>query len=245
MSHARPAAADLGDLGEDLVDLRADLVEDDDLLDDPGDLDDSGDLDDLAAIRPARRRLPWFRMALGSAAIVAGLAHLAERRQAETGPVTAQPVPASALTAPPSPWEPIPSAEARFALEGLGSVEQESRRHAEGGREDTLLAGSPGEAGHMRLRVRRAVPEPVRSSLYVDLARQAAEAGLSVARLGQSAPLTPSSARSRSPPSRWRRRASRPARPSASSSPSPAFAVQGWLCGTAETCRRRRPTSPA
>jgi hypothetical protein len=202
---------------------------------------DDDDWDDLPVLRPARRReRPWLRVTLTSAAIVAGLAYLAERRQAESEPAVPIEVPPSALTAPPSPWQPIPPGAALFELEGMGALEQESRRHAEGGREDTLMAGMPGDAGHMRLRVRRDVADPGPSSFYVDLARQAAEAGLSVTRSGQSAPLHTKLGIVEIAAVTLAAEGEQACQAFRFVQGEPAFAVQGWLCGTPDL-----PVTPA
>ncbi|MBF9233015.1 hypothetical protein [Microvirga alba] len=147
------------------------------------------DEDDLLDERPLPRRrkpMPWLRMAILSSLTVAGLAYLAQRdeREAEAGdPKTIAP---SVLIAPAPIWKPIPASPALYGLDkSLGPATVEARQHTSGGREDTLSLGTLGEARYARISLMHGFTEPARS-FFVDLARRAAEAGLSVARNTQS-----------------------------------------------------------
>jgi hypothetical protein len=116
---------------------------------------------------------------------------LAQLRQAgET--MTGGEVPSAVLIAPPPAWEPVDRATALYGIESLDPslpLSTTVRRHTIGGREDTLLLGAFGEPGHARISVSRTIAVPGAGSFYVDLVRQAAQAGLSVARSSQSRPV--------------------------------------------------------
>jgi hypothetical protein len=136
------------------------------------------------------RRLPWFRIALGSVAIVAGLAHLAQKATVERRGAADEGPRAGILAAPPPEWRPIDQPLPAYRLDSpeLGGLSRslQARRHISGGREDTLRLGAFDEpAAHLHLvaaRVDRAQPT---STFFVDLVRQAASAGLGVARSAQ------------------------------------------------------------
>jgi hypothetical protein len=126
-------------------------------------------------------------MSLLSAALLAAMVHLAERRGAD--PVDLGSVPASTLIAPPPAWQRLPTPPL-YGLAGPSSPNLEARRHADGGREDVLTVGHFGEPGHAQLRIRRGIAGPWPPSFYVDLVRQAAQAGLAVVRSGQASVMT-------------------------------------------------------
>jgi hypothetical protein len=153
--------------------------------------------------RIRRRRPPWLRLTLGSALVVGGLSALAlneappeapglDRRGLESLTAAMPEERTVDLAAPPSPWRPVSGEPFAFELDVPGfnglSHAAASRRHTDGTREDILTVGSADDADepHLRLvlvRLRGGAPAP--SSLYVDVTRRAAEAGLSVARLSQ------------------------------------------------------------
>jgi hypothetical protein len=155
------------------------------------------DLDGLDAplrrqpLRPARRGrpLPWFRMGLLCAGMVAGLAYLAAPPQPEA-PEPGE-VPLAPLLAPPPVWQPVVRPVPLYALERIdpASFALDVRRHVGGGREDTLGFGTFGETGYGRLQATRAVTETEPAGFYVDLVRHAARGGVSVVRSTQAAPL--------------------------------------------------------
>lgn len=142
-----------------------------------------------------RRGVPWLRISLTSAVMVAGLAILAQRSAEIAEEAVETPSAAAPPAAAPSPWQPIPGPAALYGLEGpewnrLG-LTYEARRHETGAREDTLVLGRiEGETAHLRLAVTRGARATVAQSLFVDLARRAASAGMGVTRAAQSAPAT-------------------------------------------------------
>ena len=144
----------------------------------------------LRAPRRRVRALAWLRKGLVAAAFLAALAHFAGPRHPEPSQEPAS-VPLAALIAPPPTWQAVAQAPPLYGLEGIepGSFSLEVRRHAEGGREDVLTCGDFGEAGHARLRLTHGATGTEPASFYLDLARQAAQAGLSVARSAQAQPL--------------------------------------------------------
>lgn len=138
------------------------------------------------ARRARRRRLPWLRMILASGLIVSGLVYHAQRQDPAKPAAAPQPVPNAVLIAPEPVWRAISPLPAHYALErSSGLVSPEARRHANGGREDTLTVSAFGQPGHARIVLAQGVAEPTRS-FYVDVVRRAAEAGLAVARNSQS-----------------------------------------------------------
>ena len=151
--------------------------------------------------RPAPARgpgeLPWLRMAVVSAVSVAALAYLADHQEPER--VRSRPLPARpplALTAPAASWQPVPNAPALFALDAPLLKGQaalvEVRVTRRGGREDLLDFGTLADAAapFVRLVVTRSSGDASPpSSLFVDLVRRAAEAGMAVTRSAPGAPL--------------------------------------------------------
>jgi hypothetical protein len=199
------------------------------------DRDECLDWDDSRPDEPARptRRRPfrWLGTGLLSALLVGALAYLAEQRAARQEAAEAVPVPASTLVAPPPTWTPFPEAPPLYAFGGLAAPAFEARRHAGGGREDVLVAGTLGDVGYAQLTVRRGIAEPPASSFYVDLVRQAAAAGLSVVRSGQAVRLdtkfgpAETAGITLAGPVEQACQAIRFLHPEVS------FSVHGWLCG--------------
>jgi hypothetical protein len=151
--------------------------------------------------RPAPARgpaeLPWLRMAVVSAASVAALAYLAEHdgpEHARSRPPPARPP--LALSAPAASWQQVATAPPLFAVDAAPLKGQPAlvdvRTSLRGGREDLLVFGSLADvtAPFVRLVVARnpgdAAPP---SSLFVDLVRRAAEAGMAVTRSAPGAAL--------------------------------------------------------
>ncbi|NIX75444.1 hypothetical protein [Microvirga terricola] len=149
---------------------------------------DEDDMFDLAEERslPRRRKpVPWLRMAFLSSLAIAALAYFAREDEPDESGAPKGLTP-SVLIAPAPVWKPIPASPALYALDkSLGPATAEARQHTSGGREDTLTLGTFGEARHARIALIQGFSEPARS-FFVDLARRAAEAGLSVARNTQS-----------------------------------------------------------
>lgn len=145
------------------------------------------------SLSPRRRGVPRLRISLTSALIVAGLAVLAQRSSEMAENRVEEPSAGPQPAAPPSPWQTIPGPMAVYELEGpewnrLG-LAYEARRHEMGAREDTLLLGRfASEAAHLRLAITRGARAEAARSLFVDLARRAAAAGMAVTRVAQSAP---------------------------------------------------------
>lgn len=136
-----------------------------------------------------KRRVAWLRLLLGSAAAVFGLVQLARTELDDTRlDSELSSVRPTTLTAPPPGWEPIPHATPLFALQAplLGGLPSfvEARRHASGGREDKFVFGVfESEASHLRLALFHGGPDPkARPAFYLDMARRAGEAGLSITR---------------------------------------------------------------
>jgi hypothetical protein len=92
----------------------------------------------------------------------------------------------TAAAAPASVWRPIVSPTPLFALDWPGEPPAilSARRHSSGAREDSLAVGAfdRTDGRHLHLIVGRATPENG-ASLFVEIARRAAEAGLSAARV--------------------------------------------------------------
>jgi hypothetical protein len=166
---------------------------------DADDADDAWALDIPASrpvrrTRPARRKAPWLRIGLMSAAVIASLAYLAQKRDRQENEPVALAVPQASLIAPPPEWQPIARPAPIYVVEGpdgrgLPST-VDARRHANGGREDTLTFGDFGDAGYARLSIARGPAERDSGRFYVDLVRRAAGSGLSVVRSGQSEAVT-------------------------------------------------------
>lgn len=208
----------------------------------------------LRTPRRPRRRAPvlWLPSALWSVAVVSGLVWLAgERQEVGTAPMPTSP---AVLAAPPSPWQPIANAGPVYTLDGVepraltslrsaidwtegrvkpaeGKVplKQETRRHEAGGREDVLTLGGTPESAHLRIEIRRGVPEPAPTSFYIDLVRRAAEAGLAVARAATPVQIATKFGPVEAAPALFEGRGSCFAFRFAH--PDLAFRIAGWLCG--------------
>ena len=137
----------------------------------------------------ARRRLPWLRLSLTAAGIVAVLSLLAQEKAArEEAERPAVQVAEPRLVAPPLPWEALPRAAPLYALDAPllrgRTPAVAARRHQSGAREDVLAFGDlDAEGPVLRLILRSGTGHGMSSeSFFVDLVRQAAEAGASVER---------------------------------------------------------------
>jgi hypothetical protein len=154
------------------------------------DEDDAFDFEDERyrehSLRRSRARLPWLRMAVLSALSVAGLVYLAQRTGRDELSGSPKAIPPAILVAPAPLWRPVTSAPPLYAIEkSSGPVVIEARQHSSGGRQDTLALGAFSDASHGRISFIHGFNEPARS-FFVQLVRQAAEAGLSVTRNAQS-----------------------------------------------------------
>ncbi len=141
---------------------------------------------DERALTRGRKRLPWLRMIVLSAASVAGLAYLAQQTDQARPSGDPKPIPASNLIAPAPIWKPVAASPPLYGIEkSPAAVVSEAREHTSGGREDTLEFGAFGSPGYGRISLVQGFAEPPRS-FYVDIVRRAAGAGLSVTRNAQS-----------------------------------------------------------
>lgn len=137
----------------------------------------------------ARRRLPWLRLGLTSAGLVTILSVLAQEKAVrEAAERPAVQVAEPRLLAPALPWEALPRGVSLYALDAPllrgRTPAVEARRHHSGAREDVLALGDLAAEGPvLRLVLRSgAIPGASHDSFFVDLVRQAAEAGASVER---------------------------------------------------------------
>lgn len=187
--------------------------------------------------RPGRRTVPWLRIGVTSAAVIASLAYVAHLRDRRAGELTAAPVPPANLIAPPPPWQPLPKAAPLYAVEGADgkplAALLEARRHTGGGREDVLTFGSFGDAGYARLSVTRGPTEPDRGRFFVDLVRRAAAAGLSVARSSQSEAVATKFGSVEAAPITLADNAEQGCLAFRFARDDASFGIQGWLCGSA------------
>jgi hypothetical protein len=191
-----------------------------------------------AEVRRSKRRrtgLPWLRMSLFSAAAVTILVLLAEKPMEDSAPEDRPgAIPPVPLMAPPPLWEPVARPTALYGVEGVDRAQAllEVRRHAEGGREDTLSFGQAGEPGSARLRFTRNVPEPEGQSFYIDLVRQGAEAGLSVVRSAQAAPLVTKFGLAEAASVTFAGESEQTCLAVRFIHPEIQFTLRGWLCGS-------------
>ncbi len=201
---------------------------------------EAGEEDPRLRIKPSSsRRLPWLRMSLISAAAVGALTYLAERHSGWDG-AEPGPVPAAILTAPPPSWEPILPAVAWYGLEPADDSKipaLEARRRSDGAREDLMLFGAIGEAGHLRLVVGRNTGGQS-GSFFVELVRHAAQAGLSVTRSAQAHVVETKFGEAQAADVVFSGPAEQACLAFRLSHPAEDFSIRGWLCGTAE-----RPSS--
>ncbi|MFC4174128.1 hypothetical protein ACFOYU_19080 [Microvirga sp. GCM10011540] len=201
---------------------------------DDWDEDDAPDDWDERSHRRVRRPLPWLRTILLSGLSIGVLVYLAQNQEKTEAPRPIGAIPASVLIAPPPQWRPISASPPLYGIDqDTLPLRVQAREHVSGGREDTLVLGGFGEAGHGRISVVQGFTEPSRS-FFVDIVRRAAEAGLSVTRDAQSR-LVPTkfgpveaAAVTLAGASEQECQAFRFADPEAN------FAFQGWLCGGGE-----------
>jgi len=130
---------------------------------------------------------PWLRWIAMSVAIIAGLTwYLAGQNEPDTVP--APPAEPATLVAPPRPWEQVINPAVLFTFDfpelNLPPMTVEARNYREGGREDALAIGTPGNPFYLRVVVDRS-NHTGKPSFYLDLVRTAADAGLAVRRSAQ------------------------------------------------------------
>jgi hypothetical protein len=173
-------------------------------------------------------------MSLMSGVAVAGLAYLAQQQGSRVPSPEAGPVSPPSLTAPAPLWQPIVNPSAVYAVEVPDRkmpVVLEARRHAGGGREDTLLIGTPGEPGYGQLSLARGVSEPD-ASFYLDLVRRAAQAGLSVVRSSQSRAVATKFGAVEAADATLAAGAEQNCLAFRLAHPDISFGLRGWLCGS-------------
>ena len=135
------------------------------------------------------------------------------------------------LIAPPPTWQAINPANSPFSLDKeFGVATATARQHSGGGREDTLVVGAPGESRYARVTFSHGLPMTPRS-LYVDVVRRAAEAGLSVERNGLSGLLVTKFGSLESASITLGGPAEQNCQAFRFHDPDSAFGFQGWLCG--------------
>lgn len=135
-------------------------------------------------------RVPWFRIALGSVAIVTGLVHLARDsgvgRPDETAASSmAAPTASAGLPQPVAPPRPV------FALETpdheAALHDAEAHRTVVGEREEVLRYGAfdqPAAYFHLHADARQEI-QPASTGFFIETARRASDAGLGVTRSAQ------------------------------------------------------------
>lgn len=194
------------------------------------------DIADWIDERPSRhvRRtsLPWLRIVLLSSCSIAGLVYLAlEGEQASRSPQSQKTVPSSVLIAPAPVWKTISPSPAPYALEKpSGPVALEARQNTDGTREDTLVLGSIGEARSARISLVQGTQEPT-GSLFIDIVRRAAVAGLSVARHAQSRMIETKFGSVEAASMTLAGKAEQECQAFRFADPEMDFGFQGWLCG--------------
>lgn len=197
------------------------------------DEEDAFDTHDERPLRRARRKpLPWLRLTLLSSLSIAGLVYLAQHKPQDDRAVDPGSVPATVLVAPAPVWKPISPSPAVYALEkSLGPVALEARQHTSGAREDTLALGRFGDPRHARITLVQGFAEPARS-FFVDMVRQAAEAGLSVARNGMSRLVPTKFGPIEAAPMTLAGPVEQSCQAFRFSDPEAGFGFRGWLCGS-------------
>jgi hypothetical protein len=195
---------------------------------------------DLARMRASRqirrKELPWLRIGLASAAVIAALAYVAQTNERDGGDTAGTPVPQASLIAPPPPWQPVVRPAPFYAVQGSDGKAMPAmvdvRRHVSGGREDTLTFGVFGEAGYARLSVTRGTAELESGRFFVDLVRRAASAGLSVARSGQTEAVATKFGAVEAASVTLADTTEQPCLAFRFAHADTSFGFQGWLCGS-------------
>ncbi len=129
----------------------------------------------------------WLLWRIPAILMVCGLAYFAfnQPKPDDTMPTVQEAAP---LVAPPARWTPIASPAVLFGFDmpelQLPTMSVEARTYREGGREDTLSIGSIADPFYLRITIDRS-PKQRNASFFVDLVRNAANAGLSVKRTSQ------------------------------------------------------------
>jgi hypothetical protein len=193
-----------------------------------------------AHIRPGARdarRLPWLRLCVGSAIVMAVAAYVAQQGDVkDAAAVTQRPQPTVA-PAPPPARQPIGNPSPLYVIDApdLKSLPLtlEARRHASGAREDALTYGAFDKAGeaHARLVVHDGNGAQDPHSFFVDVARAAADAGLAVTRSAQPAALPTKFGTAESAEVVLSATSDRSCHALRLAHPDAEFRVLGWFCG--------------
>jgi hypothetical protein len=191
-------------------------------------------IDERPSRRAARRSLPWLRIVLLSSCSIAGLVYLAlEGEQAGRSPQRQRAVPSSVLIAPAPVWKAISPSPAPYALEKpSGPITLEARQNTGGTREDTVILGSFGDARSARISLVQG-PQEASGSLFIDIVRRAALAGLAVARHAQSRMIETKFGAVEAAPMTLAGKAEQECQAFRFADSSMDFGFQGWLCGGA------------
>jgi hypothetical protein len=144
----------------------------------------------------ARRRVPWIRISLTSAALIALIAVHAPDRASRDGVAPHSLLGAAPeLLTPPSPWRELATSDLEIGIEderlaGL-PLSHAARAHEDGTLQDVIEIGAfRSTQPHLRFLLERGTENDLPGrSFFVDLAVRAAHAGLAVARSLPEEPL--------------------------------------------------------
>lgn len=157
----------------------------DSVADQPGEIE-KGEMQDGCKApkrRKARKRPSWLWQGICSALIISGLSYYALERQDRT--LVPDVETTGALVSPPPAWDPVVSPAIMFAFDmpelDLPNMVVEARDYRQGGREDMISIGAANDPFYLRIALNRSQSQH-NGSFYIDLARNAARAGLSVRR---------------------------------------------------------------
>ncbi len=135
----------------------------------------------------------WLLRALCAGFVVSGISWYALHTDPDMLPDEFDVETTAALTAPPPAWDPVANPAVLFAFDmpelDLPSMTVEARSYHGGGRADALSIGTINDPFYLRVVIDRS-QQPRSTSFYVDLARNAAQAGLAVKRSAQADELS-------------------------------------------------------
>lgn len=130
----------------------------------------------------------WLLWRIPAIVMICGLAYFA-LNQTKNGPTTPQIQEETPLVSPPARWTSVASPAVLFGFDmpelELPTMAVEARTYRDGGREDILSIGTIADPFHLRVIIDRSQKQRS-TSFYIDLVRNAANAGLSVKRTAQS-----------------------------------------------------------
>ncbi len=190
----------------------------------------------LLRARTIRRwRVPWLKLFL-AALCITGLSAYAlhgqpVNRAGQSLKVTTAP---AHLIAPEPDWRPAQSGSIyRLETAGLALTppQQESRLHASGGREDTLVSGKFAVTPYLRMTIAHGLPDDEDRSFYVDLVLKAATSGLAVSRNAQPTVLATKFGAAELSETMLTGKTGAICLAFRLHRSEPSFALNGWLCG--------------